>query len=312
MLRLALIGCGAHSESAHASALAHYVAQHPGDVELAGACDREIERAEQFCRRYGFADAYSDLEKMLQIAKPDAVLAILPIEKTAEIGRLLLRRRIPCVLEKPPGVSLEEATALAEVARRTGTPHMVSMNRRFNPYLNRAIAWTGEVGPIRYLHGRMVRNERREAEFLWGTGVHIVDAMRHIGGEIAKFDIQTLPSPATPWRLISLQFASGAAGCIEILPTAGMVEERFEWFGDDFRVCVTTMGGEGEAARGWRLGALELEETADANTPLFLRDGSYQETSAFIRGLQETSPLHPSLEEVLPTLQVCQLPSSPL
>src|SRR5579863_7789191 len=45
MLRLALIGCGSHSEIAHASALAHYVARHPGDVDLAATCDIDIGRA---------------------------------------------------------------------------------------------------------------------------------------------------------------------------------------------------------------------------------------------------------------------------
>src|SRR5437867_2826136 len=71
MLRLALIGCGAHSEAAHAASLAHYVSQHPGEVELVAACDLRRERAERFCCDYGFADAYTDVETMLATAIPD-------------------------------------------------------------------------------------------------------------------------------------------------------------------------------------------------------------------------------------------------
>lgn len=308
MLRLVLIGCGWHSASAHASALAHYAAQNPSVVDLAAACDLEVERAERFCREYGFARAYSRVEEMLDAEKPDAVISVLPVEKIAEVGSMLLRRGIPCVLEKPPGRSLEEVYALAEIARQTGTPHMVSMNRRHSPYLHRAMAWAREIGPLRYLRGQMFRNGRREGEFLWGTGVHVVDVVCHIGGEVAAFDVQRLEEPpgSTPWFHIALQFASGCEGHIEILPTTGMVEERYELFGDDFRACATTMGGGGESVRCWRQGVLEVEESATAGDPLFLRDGSYEETAAFIRSLIEGNPLQPSLEEVLPTLNVCR------
>src|SRR5207245_2416823 len=109
---------------------------------LAAACDLDRERARRFCREYGFQAAYSSIEELLDAVKPDAVVSVLPPEKTAEVGGELLRRGIPCVLEKPPGTSLAEATCLAELAAQTGIPHMVSMNRRFSPYLQRAIEWT--------------------------------------------------------------------------------------------------------------------------------------------------------------------------
>src|SRR5438094_72900 len=83
-----LSGCGAHSEAVHAASLAHYVSQHPGEVELVAACDLRRERAERFCCDYGFADAYTDVETMLAIAGPDAVVCIMPVEKIAEVSGL--------------------------------------------------------------------------------------------------------------------------------------------------------------------------------------------------------------------------------
>jgi predicted dehydrogenase len=308
MLRLALIGCGAHSEHAHAGPLAHYVAQRPGDISLAAACDLDIGRARRFCQQYGFARAYADLEEMLRAERPDAVVSVLPIEKILETGSLLLRRRIPCVLEKPPGRSLEEAYALADVARQTGTPQMVSLNRRYSPFLNRALAWARVAGPLRYLRGQMFRQGRSEEEFLWGTGVHIVDALRHVGGDVAAFTVQRLerPAGAAPWFLIALLFADGGAGQIEILPTTGTVEERYTLFGDGFQAHAITMGAGGEGVRCWKNGVLEVEEAADPDAPLFLRDGSYEETSAFLRCLLEGEPLRPTLEDVLPSLRICE------
>ena len=46
-----------------------------------------------------------------------------------------------CTIEKPLGGSIELARELAEVARQTGTPHMVSVNRRHWPMLVRALQW---------------------------------------------------------------------------------------------------------------------------------------------------------------------------
>jgi hypothetical protein len=90
---------------------------------------------------------------------------------------------------------------------------------------------------------------------VWGTDAHILDAMRHIGGDIVTFDVQPLERPAgcppaaAWWFLISLRFASGCAGHIEILPTTGVVEERYELFGGAFRACATTTGGRGPSMR---------------------------------------------------------------
>lgn len=306
-LRLALIGCGSHAESAHAKPLAHFAERNPGILRLAAACDIDRRRAERFCAEYGFANAYSDPEAMLDAETPDAVVSVLPIEKTAEVGAMLLRRGTPCVLEKPPGRSLAEARGLAEVARETGTPHMVSMNRRFNPYLNRALAWTKEHEPPRFIHGKMLRHARKDQEFLWGTGIHIVDAMRYVGGDVTGWNVQTLRagSDSTPWFVVTLKFASGCEGLVEIFPTCGAVDESFTLYGEGCSAEARTMGPKGESVKCVHNGIVTLDESAGSGDPLFLRDGSYEETSAFIHTVRQRSPLRPTLDDVLPSLEIC-------
>jgi predicted dehydrogenase len=246
------------------------------------------------------------VDEVLDVEKPDAVVSVLPIEEIAEVGSILLRRGVPCVLEKPPGRSPEEASALAEVARQTGTPHMVSMNRRFSPYLNRAIEWTKSAGLLRHIRGQMFRHARREPDFLWGTGVHVVDAVRYVAGEVASAETGRIDhsSQSAPWYVITLRFASGCTGSIEIFPTAGSVSEEFELFGEGFHAHVRTMGANGEFARCWKDGKLEIEMQSDGSEPLFLRDGSYEETSSFLNALRTGTPLHPSLEDVLLSLEL--------
>ncbi len=306
-LRLALIGCGSHSEHAHAKPLEHYCACHAGEVELVAACDQNSERAARFCREYGFATAYENTVEMLDREKPDAVIAVVPIGQTPRVGADLLRRGIPCVLEKPPGASLSEARGLAEIARQTRGPHMVSMNRRFNPFLNRAVDWTRQIGPLQFVRATMLRNARREEEFLWGTGIHVVDVVRYIGGEVAEHEVRRVDAPAgsAPWYQIVLRFVSGCRGSIEIMPTCGAVDETFEVSGDGFHTRVHTMGAAGESVRRWRDGTLLVEEASNVAHALYLRDGSYEETTAFINAVRDGTPLHPTLSDVLPSLEIC-------
>src|SRR4051794_20767409 len=133
MIRLGLIGCGAHAESGHAIPLARYKAAHPDQVLLAAVCDLQIERARHFSRKYGFLAAYGNVEDMVGQENLDGCIAVVPPENISELGIKLLERGIACVVEKPLGASLAEAKALRDCAIATKTSNMVSVNRRFMP-----------------------------------------------------------------------------------------------------------------------------------------------------------------------------------
>jgi len=87
----------------------------------------------------------------------------------------------------------------------------------------------------------MTRHARSEPEFLWATAVHVVDAIRHIAGNVAEANISTLKQTRGPaeWYAIDLRFESGVFGLIDVLPTAGVLEETYELFGEGFRAIVT-------------------------------------------------------------------------
>ncbi|HEX6716534.1 MAG TPA: Gfo/Idh/MocA family oxidoreductase, partial [Pyrinomonadaceae bacterium] len=220
MIRIAIAGCGEHSRTSHAAPLARYAATHPNEIQLAAACDLNAERAIEFCRSFGFLRDYDDLDRMLALEKPDACVSVMPMEKIVEVGIKLLQRRIPCVIEKPLGTTLAEVQRLAEVARETQTPHMVSVNRRFMPYLNRARSWISEHGPLRYVRASQVRNQRSERDFIWSTAIHVLDALRYIAGDVENFEVKLPRRGSATWYVIALHFANGTTGQVEILPTA--------------------------------------------------------------------------------------------
>src|SRR4051794_15300118 len=125
MIRVGLIGCGEHSEIGHAVPLARYKAEHPALLELSSVCDIRRDRAEYFRSKYGFLKFYSDLDNMLAEQKLDVCVAVVPVEKIAELGIKLLQHKIPCVVEKPLGAAISEVTSLRDAARSTHTPNMV-------------------------------------------------------------------------------------------------------------------------------------------------------------------------------------------
>jgi len=306
MIRIAIAGCGEHSRASHAAPLARYAAAHPEEIELVAACDLDVDKAAEFCRSFGFVRPYKDLDQMLREEQPDACVSVMPIDKIVEVGIKLLQRHMPCVIEKPLGTSLSEIEKLGQVARDTQTPHMVSVNRRFMPYLNQARSWIREHGPLRYVRASQVRHQRNEADFIWSTAIHALDALRYIAGEIVTFDV-TVPLRANndaAWYVIVLRFENGTVGQIEILPTAGMVEESYEFFAEGCRARVTAGSGPQRSLRCWKDGELVIQSQTTEEQPEDLRNGAYQEVEEFVRALQTGTRPQPCIDDILPSARI--------
>ena len=305
MIRLAIAGCGEHSRSSHAAPLARYAAQHRGQIELVAACDLNGDKAAEFCESFGFLRPYTSLEKMLDSEKLDGCICVMPMEQIVSTAVHLLERHLPCVIEKPLGTSLAEAEKLNEVARQTKTPHMVSVNRRFMPYLNRARSWMNGIGPVQYVRATQVRHARNEKDFIWSTAIHVVDALRHMVGEIKDFNVETQQPASSVWYVISLRFENGATGNIEILPTAGMVEESYEFFGEGFRARITAGSGTQRSIKCWHSGSLVIEAHAVEEEPEDLHNGAFNEVQEFVTALSSGTRPYPEVAEILPSARIC-------
>jgi predicted dehydrogenase len=306
MIRIAIAGCGEHSRASHAAPLARYAAAHPEEIELVAACDLDVDKAAEFCRTFGFVRPYKDLDHMLSVEEPDACVSVMPMEKIVDVGIQLLERHIPCVIEKPLGTSITDIERLGQVALDTQTPHMVSVNRRFMPYLNQARSWMQEHGPLRYVRASQVRHQRNEGDFIWSTAIHVLDALRYIAGEIETFAV-TQPlstNKEAPWYVIALRFESGTVGQIEVLPTAGMVEESYEFFAEGCRARVTAGSGPQRSLQCWESGELVIESQSTDEEPEDLRNGAYQEVEEFVRALQTGARPHPCIDDILPSARV--------
>jgi hypothetical protein len=80
----------------------------------------------------------------------------------------------------------------------------------------------------------------------------------------------------------------------------GVSEESIEILGDGFRVCIEFQHGtlridaDGEQVLTW--------SAAETGTDLHEKNGAYDETAAFVAGLQPGATLSPTMEEGIATL----------
>jgi predicted dehydrogenase len=231
MIRLGLLGAGSHSRREHIPALQRY----RGDLELTAICDRRETEL------FGFRQHCRSLDELLAL-RPDAIIAITPVEATAEIAQRILAAGIPLLMEKPLGRTLAEARQVCAAA--AGKPVMVSMNRRFDPVIVAAQEWL-RGRTIESARATLVRHNRAAAGFAADVGLHAVDALR---------------------------FLTGRPGPVTLVPNGGHWVETYEVFGPGFHVEAQAT----KQCRIWEAGKLVVEVAGqgtgtDEETVAFLR-----------------------------------------
>jgi hypothetical protein len=185
MLKVGLIGAGWHAQADHAPALRHCADgdEFRGLVELSGVCDLDFARAKRMAQQFGFRRVYHTIDDMMP--EVDAVLSIVPAAALAITLQPIVTHRRPVLVEKPIGRDLAEAHRIA--AMLDGHPHMVSLNRRFDPAVQIARKWIAEQSspPISF-DAAMRRRDRTEPDFIWSTGVHLTDLVCWLVGPLAE------------------------------------------------------------------------------------------------------------------------------
>ena len=111
------------------------------DVEVVAIYEPKIELARQYAQRYGLPNAlfFTDLDKMLTIAKPDAVATFTNTFDHAMVVETCATHHIPVMMEKPLAVSMEHARRIQAAAARAGIPVIVNYETTW--YASYAAIW---------------------------------------------------------------------------------------------------------------------------------------------------------------------------
>ncbi|WP_053081725.1 Gfo/Idh/MocA family protein [Methylobacterium aquaticum] len=177
---------------------------------------------------------YSDLDDMLDGARPDAVVVAAPTDDHLAIASACIARGIPVLVEKPIAANVADAALLTRRAAEAGVPLLVGHHRRYNPVVQDAARHVarGEIGRVTAVTV-MYASRKPDTYFdiPWhrepqGGGpilinlIHEIDQLRFILGEIVS--VQAIASsgvrhlPVEDTAVVLLRFASGALGTISL------------------------------------------------------------------------------------------------
>ena len=120
------------------------------NMEVVAIYNRTLDKANVRANEFGIPKVYSDIEKMLDQERPDALDIAVAVEAHAAFAKMAAERGIHILCQKPMTQTLKEAEALvAEIGERVR--FMVHENWRFRPQYRQAAKWIteGKTGPIR-------------------------------------------------------------------------------------------------------------------------------------------------------------------
>jgi myo-inositol 2-dehydrogenase / D-chiro-inositol 1-dehydrogenase len=303
MLRIGLVGGGAHSRSNHLPALKQLAAEGPHKIELAAFCDLNSEIARSVTSEYGFRASYTDLGRMLATERLDGCIAITPSFATAQTANQIIQAGVALVIEKPPGRNPAEAREICARVAASNIRAMVSVNRRFDPALVASREWLSGRR-IDFIRATVLRVCRNEPDFFFESGLHAVDALRWFAGDTADYSLTSRRVQGVIWYRVAFSFSNGTSGLLEVMPSCGAKDESYEMFGSGFHVKVST----GEAGSGeffaWTEGKAPIHREPARNQADFVRNGTLAETEEFISSLAKGCAPAPTPKDILPCLEL--------
>lgn len=293
------VGCGALATRMHGPARLAYAARRP-EARLAACCDLDAAKAATYRAAFGFARCYTDLDRMLDAERPDAVGVVVHESHTAAVCRHVLARGYPVLTEKPPGLTLAETDAMIAAAKAGGTVCGVAFNRRWMP-LVRAATERYDAADLQHLRYELTRVRRTDPDF-GTTAIHGYDLVSYLAGSpYAEVELRFRELPelvATVHNaLLTGAFASGATCQLEICPCAGVGVERATLHLTDSTLALHLpawggLDGQGVLRRYVR-GELVEELVAEALVPGgedWISGGFAAETEAFYEAIRAGQP----------------------
>ena len=258
-LALAIIGAGSIG-TRHLSNL-----EFIGGNRVVAVCDADDAQATKLASRAG-ARTYPSVDAMFDAERGlDAVLICVPPGIRRQVFERAAERNVAVFCEKPPADSLEHAHAVAGIVRDSGILCMAGFNMRYLPPVQRlrelitgrpvnlvlstylsCPALTGGFRPWFF-------DKDRSGGPLVDQGIHLVDLMRYLVGEITS--VHTLGNNvARPKGLgftvedtavSTIRFESGAAGHHVHSWAAPWGATTFAVNGPDFHLALEVSGSPG-------------------------------------------------------------------
>jgi inositol 2-dehydrogenase len=229
-LNVGLIGVGRLGR-VYARDLSTRIAQ----TRLVAVADTNGALAREVAAQFDVAQAFDDPADLINAADVDAVVIVSPTHTHRDVVVAALGARKPTFCEKPPALSLAEATEMAEAERTTGTFFQMGFMRRFDPGYAAAKRQVdeGRIGrPVVFKStsrdpfppSLAYADPRSSGGIFVDMGIHDFDLARWFMGDVASVQaigaVLAFPELATVGDrdnvVATLTFADGRLGVVDL------------------------------------------------------------------------------------------------
>ena len=204
------------------------------NVDLVAICDTDKSKANTAAKEHDIASTYNNVGEMLAKEDPDFIDIITRPDSHLSLTKLAVDANVAVICQKPLAPTFEESKELVSIAEEGSVPLMVHENFRFQPWYReiKRILESGNLGdrlhsisirtrtgdgwqPDAYL-GRQPYFREMERFLVFEMGVHFIDTMRFLGGEIegvyARLRKLNADIAGEDTGTVLFEFASGAQG----------------------------------------------------------------------------------------------------
>jgi len=213
-VRVAMIGAGGMANNVHYPSLASFA-----DVEIAAICDLDEQRLQKTADQYNIQGRYTNYRKMVAEVAPDAVYVIGPPHIMYDIWTWCLGEGLNLYIEKPMGITIHQARALAYLADQKRCITQVSFQRRSSPLVVQLRNECLKRGPIVHAECAFYKCEPKPylhaRDHMMDDGVHAIDTLRWMcGGEVVNVASQCkrIGTPDINFISALLEFDNGTTG----------------------------------------------------------------------------------------------------
>ncbi|MEV6504881.1 bi-domain-containing oxidoreductase [Streptomyces sp. NPDC051642] len=238
-VRLAFVGAGNYATSM----LLPHLAQREG-VELSTVVTTTALSAANAQRKFGFAEATTDLDAVLGDKSIDAVFVVTRHSSHAELTRQALLAGKTVFVEKPLALTEDELAGVLAAVEESGNDRLqVGFNRRFAPLLQEAKGRFGaRTGPasLRYLvnagklqHGSWYLQQGAEGSRFAGEGGHFIDTASWLL-DADPVSVYATAAPGNEDLQIVLRYPDGSTATISYVTTGapGFPKETLDLVAD--------------------------------------------------------------------------------
>ncbi|WFB10973.1 bi-domain-containing oxidoreductase [Streptomyces sp. LX-29] len=298
-VRLAFVGAGNYATSM----LLPHLAGRDG-VELSTVVTTTALSAANAQRKFGFAEATTDLDAVLGDTSIDAVFVVTRHSSHAELTRKALLADKTVFVEKPLALTEDELTGVLAAVEESGNDRLqVGFNRRFAPLLQEARQRFGaRTGPasLRYLvnagrlqPGSWYLRQGTEGSRFVGEGGHFIDTASWLLGADPVSVYAVAPSGTEDLQIV-LHYPDGSTATISYVTTGapGFPKETLDLVADGKVLRLDDFV---------RASVYSRKRWVSSRLPKARDKGQSAELAAFIKAVRTGGPMPVPLQSLVAT-----------